>query len=162
MLFLVTDLAVIVWNAQTVAMILVLVVLVHMAVETLHIVVARLTEADLLIVGMGETTQQFEDLHITLALIVVVSQDVVTRTLAIIVVVHLHMLPVQPRGRSADDIIRWTILLVFVSPNQRQGGLTLLCASMDESMDLQSQVMNLCSKSVTDLHQKLQQSLQKF
>ena len=46
MLFLVTDLAVIVSNAQTVAMILVLVVLVHMAVETLHIVVARSTEVD--------------------------------------------------------------------------------------------------------------------
>ena len=59
MLFLVTDLAVIVPNAQTVAMILVLVVLVKMAVETLHIVVARLTEADLLIVGVGETTRGF-------------------------------------------------------------------------------------------------------
>ena len=106
MLFLVTDLAVIVSNAQTVARILVLVVLVHMSVDAMHIVVARLTEADLLIVGVGETTQQFEDLHVTLALIVVVSQDVVTRTLAIIVVVHLHMLPVQRRGRSADDVIR--------------------------------------------------------
>ena len=92
-------------NTQTIAMILVIVVLVHMAVETLHIVVARLTEADLLIVGVGETTQ-FEDLHVTLALIVVVSQDVVTQTLAIVVVVHLHMLPVQQRGRSADDVIR--------------------------------------------------------
>ena len=74
--------------------------------EALHIVVAiRLTEADLLIVGVGETTQQFEDLHVILALIVVVSQDVVTRTLAIIVVVHLYMLPVQRRGRSPDDVI---------------------------------------------------------
>ena len=56
MLFPVIDLAVIVSNAQTVAMILVLVVLVHMAMETLHIVVARLTEADLLIVGVGYNT----------------------------------------------------------------------------------------------------------
>ena len=104
MLFLVTDLVVIVSN--TVAMIFVLVVLVHMAVEALHIVVTRLTEAVLLILGVGETTLQFEDLRVTLALIVVVSQDVVTRTPAIIVVVHLHMLPVQRRGRSADDVMR--------------------------------------------------------